>query len=106
MAALEQAKRNLPTAIDLASPRFSRADKDEAWYRIEAHRQAVAAAMEAFRAAEVEAEKIAVLMQDEQIVQSKLREVGGCAEDGVWVKQKGGWRCAGGGHFVADGLVK
>jgi hypothetical protein len=44
------------------------------------------------------------LEHDDQI-QLLLREVGGCAQGYAWVRQEGGWRCEGGGHFMRDEVV-
>lgn len=38
----------------------------------------------------------------EKIAQSKLREMGVCVMGFRWTKQAGGYRCAGGAHWVAD----
>ncbi|KAI1943949.1 hypothetical protein LOZ66_000537 [Ophidiomyces ophidiicola] len=36
----------------------------------------------------------------EQAVQTKLREMGVCVQGFRWIKQKSGYRCAGGSHFI------
>lgn len=38
----------------------------------------------------------------EELVQRKLREMGVCVAGFRWIKQSGGYRCAGGTHWVAD----
>jgi hypothetical protein len=38
-------------------------------------------------------------------VQAKLREMGVCPVGFHWIKQHGGYRCAGGAHFVFDGQL-
>lgn len=38
----------------------------------------------------------------EQVVQQKLRDLGVCCAGFRWIKQSGGYRCAGGSHFVDD----
>lgn len=41
--------------------------------------------------------------KEEARVQAKLREIGVCVAGFRWIKQAGGYRCAGGTHFVTDG---
>ncbi|TVY43950.1 NFX1-type zinc finger-containing protein [Lachnellula occidentalis] len=41
----------------------------------------------------------------EQQAQVKLRHMGVCVAGYVWRKQSGGYRCAGGSHFVSDGAL-
>ena len=38
----------------------------------------------------------------EQQAQKKLREIGVCVQGFAWIKQAGGYRCAGGSHYVSD----
>jgi len=38
----------------------------------------------------------------EQQAQVKLREMGVCVQGFVWKKQHGGYRCAGGSHYVSN----
>ena len=40
--------------------------------------------------------------RQEQAAQKKLREMGVCVAGFRWIKQGGGYRCAGGSHFVSD----
>lgn len=40
--------------------------------------------------------------QREERAQKKLKEMGVCVAGFRWIKQTGGWRCAGGSHFVGD----
>ena len=42
---------------------------------------------------------------EEERVKEKLKEMGVCIAGFDWVKQEGGWRCAGGSHWVDDGQV-
>ncbi|KAK2855600.1 hypothetical protein FQN49_005033 [Arthroderma sp. PD_2] len=42
----------------------------------------------------------------EQEAQKKLREMGVCPAGFQWIKQAGGYRCAGGTHFVTDAQLK
>lgn len=41
----------------------------------------------------------------EEIAQTKLRELGVCSNGFRWNKQAGGYRCAGGAHWVYDGQL-
>lgn len=41
----------------------------------------------------------------EQVAQMKLREMGVCSAGFRWIKQDGGYRCAGGSHFVSEGQL-
>ena len=38
----------------------------------------------------------------EELAQKKLKNLGGCVQGYRWIKQAGGYRCAGGAHFVTD----
>lgn len=38
----------------------------------------------------------------EELAQRKLREMGVCVAGFRWIKQRGGYRCAGGAHWVSD----
>ncbi len=40
--------------------------------------------------------------REEYAVQKKLREMGVCVEGYRWVRMEGGWRCAGGTHWISD----
>ena len=41
----------------------------------------------------------------EEVAQTKLREMGVCVQGFRWIKQPGGYRCAGGSHWVSDGQL-
>jgi hypothetical protein len=67
-------------------------------------------------AAKMERERIAALLkarreeeerkkQREAKVQQALRNMGVCCAGFAWIKQQGGYRCAGGSHFVSDGQL-
>lgn len=65
-------------------------------------------ALEARRKADEEAEKhrqILLERQREVKAQQKLREMGVCPVGFQWIKQSGGYRCAGGSHFVGIGEI-
>jgi len=38
----------------------------------------------------------------EELAQSRLRQMGVCVAGYRWIKQGGGYRCAGGSHWVSD----
>lgn len=39
-------------------------------------------------------------VQKEELAQSRLRQMGVCVAGFTWIKQSGGYRCAGGSHWV------
>ncbi|OJJ82851.1 uncharacterized protein ASPGLDRAFT_36963 [Aspergillus glaucus CBS 516.65] len=41
----------------------------------------------------------------EQQAQKELRKIGVCVQGFRWIKQAGGYRCAGGSHYVSDGQL-
>ncbi|KAK4611584.1 NFX1-type zinc finger-containing protein 1 [Fulvia fulva] len=41
----------------------------------------------------------------EALAQKKLEQMGCCPVGYQWIKQQGGWRCAGGSHWMDDGAV-
>ena len=41
--------------------------------------------------------------KEEERVQTKLRNMGVCVQGFQWIKHSGGYRCAGGAHWVSDG---
>ncbi|TFK71611.1 P-loop containing nucleoside triphosphate hydrolase protein [Pluteus cervinus] len=61
--------------------------------------RALEAEMERKRKAEEERRK------KEAEAQAKLRRLGVCVAGFQWIKQSGGYRCAGGSHFVTDGQL-
>lgn len=78
---------------------------DEAKRRHEAMRLA---AIEARRKADAEAERQKKMLEQqkqEAKAQQKLREMGVCPVGYRWIKQAGGYRCAGGSHFVGNGQL-
>ncbi|KAI9763908.1 MAG: hypothetical protein M1840_009020 [Geoglossum simile] len=51
------------------------------------------------------AEKAEQRRREETRTQTKLRQMGVCCMGYQWIKQVGGYRCAGGSHFVTDGQL-
>ncbi|KAL4944390.1 hypothetical protein BDV06DRAFT_233392 [Aspergillus oleicola] len=43
--------------------------------------------------------------RQEQKIQQKLRHMGVCIAGFQWIKQEGGYRCAGGSHFISNGQL-
>lgn len=72
---------------------------EEERLRVTALRAEQARKAEALKAKQ-EAERLA--RQREAKAQEKLRHMGVCPVGYRWIKQAGGYRCAGGGHFVTD----
>jgi len=54
------------------------------------------------RELETKREVLSQLRCKEQANQQKLREIGVCVAGFRWIKQSGGYRCAGGSHWVSD----
>ncbi len=55
--------------------------------------------------AKAERERMRVLAERkrrEEVVQEKLRNMGVCIQGFPWVKQNGGYRCAGGAHYIEN----
>jgi len=40
--------------------------------------------------------------EDTAEMQARLQKMGVCVQGFVWIRQSGGWRCHGGGHFISD----
>ena len=64
--------------------------------RAQRYREYVTAQLEAERKRQQEAKR------REQRAQEKLRQMGVCVAGYRWIKQQGGYRCAGGSHFVGE----
>lgn len=63
-------------------------------------------ALRAREAAEGELERARKAAEEqrkrEQVAQRKLREMGVCVQGYRWIKQSGGYLCAGGSHYMSD----
>ncbi|KAF2220946.1 AAA domain-containing protein [Elsinoe ampelina] len=82
-------------------------NKDDEARRL--HEQMRLAAVEATRKADDEAERLRLLQERqreeqkrEQQMQQKLQNLGVCPMGYRWIKQAGGYRCAGGSHYVTN----
>ena len=57
-----------------------------------------------------EAERVALRLKEkkrqEEAVMHKLKMIGKCCMGYNWIKEGGGYRCAGGGHFVSNSMIK
>ena len=51
-------------------------------------------------------EALAETRRKEQVNQAKLREMGVCVAGYRWIHQSGGYRCAGGSHWVSDAQLR
>ncbi|KAJ7241901.1 P-loop containing nucleoside triphosphate hydrolase protein [Mycena haematopus] len=112
--AIERAERSLREAAAREQERIAeakkleakaRADNDEA-KRLEKIRieECLAREERERRARELEAQRKAVELErkKEAKAQAALRSMGVCEAGFRWIKQSGGYRCAGGFHFVTD----
>ena len=57
------------------------------------------------RQKEVERAKIEEQRTVEKKRQEKVRKLGRCPAGFLWIKQNGGYRCAGGSHWITDALI-
>ena len=106
VAALEQAAKASPSADDDG-------EDDELNERKRRHEEArlrIVMASRAKREAEDELrrarEEVERKKEEEVKVQTKLRSMGVCPVGFRWIKQSGGYRCAGGAHFVSDAQLQ
>lgn len=75
-------------------------DKNEA-ERMELMRQREEARIRELKAKD-ERDRIQREQEQEAMAQKKLRKMGVCVAGFKWIKQSGGYRCAGGTHYVSD----
>nr|GAT60754.1 predicted protein [Mycena chlorophos] len=101
-----QAKRELEEAERLAAQAQQQREIEEMKRRLE--RLRLKELMER-RARERQLEELERKRKAEQEerkkeaqVQAKLRSMGVCVAGFVWIKQSGGYRCAGGSHYISD----
>jgi hypothetical protein len=57
-----------------------------------------------------EAERVALRLKEkkrqEEAVMQRVKMIGKCCMGFEWIKMGGGYRCAGGGHFVSNSMIK
>ena len=68
----------------------------------EAARQAAVEKQRQEEAARVRAMEIAKKQQEEAKVQAKIQNLGVCVAGYAWIQEAGGYRCAGGSHFLSN----
>ena len=47
-----------------------------------------------------------IRQKKEKAVQEKLRNMGVCVQGYQWVRQAGGYRCAGGSHYIGNDRLR
>ncbi|KAJ5972007.1 ATPase AAA-type core [Penicillium vulpinum] len=97
-AAEEKAARELEEAKRRADEEAERR-LEQARIQHELERRRQEEILEAIRK---QREALAEARRKEQAVQAKLRTMGVCVAGFQWIKQSGGYRCAGGSHWVSD----
>ena len=104
--AREQRVQGANNKIGCAQTEILRKKQEEAQAALEKARIAHAEALRKKQEAEEQRRKAAEAVQEmhkkEQKAQQKLREMGVCPMGFRWIKQAGGYRCAGGSHFVEN----
>lgn len=93
---------------------------DEVWEQLQRDRRAEEEREEEYRRLEEEARKateaarekiITRLLEEkkrkerEEAAKKKLQQMGVCPAGYQWIKQRGGYRCAGGSHWMSDGQL-
>lgn len=68
--------------------------------RLKAEAERAKRAQEAARRKKLEEEK-----QKEMVIQQKIQQMGVCVQGFQWIKIPGGYRCAGGMHYLSDGQL-
>ncbi|KAJ8132326.1 hypothetical protein O1611_g1297 [Lasiodiplodia mahajangana] len=95
---LEEEKRKADEKRRLEIEEQLRKEKE----RMEAALKAKREAEEKLRKAREEAER---KKREEAMVQKKIREMGICPQGFRWIKEGGGYRCAGGAHYLSNGQL-
>lgn len=106
------AQETAALAQELKIPALQNARDDELQGFKRRHEEARLKDLAARRAQDEAAERLRKIRDDaerkrreEVQVQSKLRKMGVCVAGFRWIKQAGGYRCAGGSHFVSNGAL-
>jgi len=74
---------------------------DEQWEELEKAKVAHAEKLERMKR-EFTAEQLREEQRKAQAIQEKIRQIVPCPMGFAWLKVGGGWRCAGGSHYVSD----
>ncbi len=74
---------------------------DEDWAELEEAKKHYAERIERLKREKREAE-LAEELRKQQAMQERIRRLCPCPAGFTWTKVSGGWRCAGGAHFVTD----
>ena len=106
-AELQRSARTIKEQVDKAIEASAQQNEDDEArrryeqerIRHESERRALEAEMETLRRRREEEEEA---RRKEQEAQKKLRRIGVCPVGFRWIKQAGGYRCAGGSHWVTD----
>ncbi|KAL2257927.1 hypothetical protein VTK26DRAFT_8952 [Humicola hyalothermophila] len=114
-------EQDYPRPVDRNNPLRDPSVSDAVWHQLQLDRQAEQRREEDYRQLQEEARKAATEAAREEIVKRllgeearrrreeeakrKLQEMGRCPMGYAWIRQEaaGGWRCAGGSHWVGDG---
>ena len=98
-----QAATNLQTLLE--TPAKTGAENQELKRQQEDARLRDDAARKARERAKAELERLRLAkarQKREQQIQKKLQQMGVCCAGYAWIKQSGGYRCAGGSHYLSD----
>ncbi|OQR96792.1 hypothetical protein THRCLA_21982 [Thraustotheca clavata] len=100
---LERENDQLPPAEIEEEPSCERDPgvSDVDWEELEAAKKAYAAHLENLKRL-ADAEKLRQELAKAAAIQERIRQVSPCPVGYTWTKVGGGWRCAGGSHFVTD----
>ena len=97
----ELEKAEISSAKEAASkPHDDEARRRAERLRLEAAAERVKSAKDAARLKKLEEER-----REEAKVQQKIRQMGQCVAGFKWLKVSGGYRCAGGSHFLSNGQL-
>eukprot|EP00834_Sanchytrium_tribonematis_P005095 NODE_287_length_10726_cov_0.240614.p6 type:complete len:118 gc:universal NODE_287_length_10726_cov_0.240614:7226-7579(+) len=72
---------------------------------VEAQKKAILLAEKKAKQEAARAKEVIIEKQKEKKIQEKLKHIGHCPVGYHWIKSNGGYRCAGGSHFVSDSQI-